>query len=113
MTSGITRAEVERPKLSEKDVERLCDSLMSQLGYEIIRFSQARATNQTPGIPDRKYFHAVRGRAVWFECKREGGKQSTAQRRFQLLAQLCDEDYVLGGIEELRAWHTNKKRGES
>lgn len=81
----------------------MCDSLMAQLGWTAIRFSQARATRQTLGIPDRRYYHRGRGVALWFECKKPGGKQRPAQRVFQLLAEACGETYVLGGLDELRA----------
>lgn len=85
----------------EKHVEALCDQLMAMYGYAVIRFSQPRHSMQTAGIPDRKYFGATHKDGVWFECKRPGGKQSDAQRTFQLLAEYCGETYVLGGVDDL------------
>lgn len=90
-----------RPR--EKDVERACDSLMAQLGWTTVRFSQPRRTMQTLGIPDRRYYHVARGVALWFECKRPGGRQRPAQRAFQTLVEACGERYVLGGADELAA----------
>lgn len=96
---GVTKRDLLR--VSEKDVERRCDSLMSQCGWTVIRFSQPRNTMQTGGIPDRKYYNVARGLTLWFECKRRGGKQRPAQREFQIMAEACGEVYVLGGVDEL------------
>lgn len=84
---------------TEKDVERACDLLMRALGFNAVRFSQARASMQTRGIPDRKYY---RDRfTFWFECKRQGGKQSPDQLAFQRMAEEAGELYLLGGLAEL------------
>lgn len=83
----------------EKEVEGACDRLMAILGFKIIRFSQARETRQTEGIPDRKYY---RGRyTLWLEAKRPGGKQRKDQKKFQRYAENAGEVYVLGGLEAL------------
>lgn len=100
---------------SEKQVEHAGDLLMQTLGFTVIRFSQSRATMQTPGIPDRRYMRPGRDGAnlalhyrpplrVWWEAKREAGKQSPAQRRFEMLAQSCHEDYVCDTDADLLAW---------
>jgi hypothetical protein len=88
---------------SEKDEERLADDLMAKLGYTVIRFSQARATKQTEGIPDRRYYHVERQHALWFECKAATGRQRPAQRAFQTMCEACGETYVLGTFEVLHA----------
>lgn len=80
------------------------DELMALHGFRSIHFSQARATMQTPGIPDRKYYHRGRRLACWWEAKAEGGVQSEAQRQFQLDAEACGEVYLLGGVEALVQW---------
>lgn len=90
-------------KRSEKDEERLGDSLMQQLGYTVIRFSQPRNTMQTEGIPDRRYYHP-RFPAVWWEAKRVGGTQRKAQAAFEDIAEACDEVYVLGPFACLEAY---------
>jgi len=82
----------------EKKVEAACDRLMASLGYTAIRFSQARATMQTPGIPDRKYYREKH--TFWFEAK-AATKQSYHQKCFEHLARQAGEDYVLGGVPEL------------
>jgi hypothetical protein len=86
---------------TEKQVEHMGDRLMVTMGWEAVRFSQARATQQSPGIPDRKYYHRELGVTLWWEAKRPGGKQRPAQRAFQRMAEACGEVYVLGGVEEL------------
>lgn len=88
----------------EKHVELACDRLMAALGWTSIHFSQARATRQTPGIPDRKYYQ---GRfTFWLEVKRPGGKQSPHQVAFQRMCEDAGELYCLGGVDELRLFLT-------
>jgi hypothetical protein len=99
---------------TEKDVESACDRLMAAIGWTAVRFSQARATMQTPGIPTGNITAArhdqpdtILPRAVesfWFECKRDGGKQSRYQRDFQEMCETAGEHYVLGGLAELTTW---------
>lgn len=69
------------PRATEKQEMALADKAAKLLGFVVVNFSQARASKQTPGIPDRLYLHEGRGAAFWFECKREGGRVSVAQRR--------------------------------
>lgn len=93
---------------SEKQEEHLGDQLMLSLGFFVIRFSQPRNTMQTPGISDRRYMHSVRRLSVWWEAKREGGKQSEHQKQFQALIESCGEEYVVGPSETLIAWCRSK-----
>lgn len=104
MTDAITNGWAKRRlAVTEKDVERNCDSLMSKLCWDVVKFSQPRNTMQTLGIPDRKYYHVTRKLTFWFECKRPGGKQRAAQKQFQRICEACGETYVLGGLDELQA----------
>lgn len=102
-----TRVKSTKP---EKKVEAACDRLMASLGYTAVRFSMARATMQTPGIPDRKYYanFTQRGRefrhTFWFEAKAGTNIQSEYQKLFQLMVERAGEDYVCGGIPELVAY---------
>jgi hypothetical protein len=103
----------------EKVVEHAGDVFMAALGFEIIRFSQARATMQTPGIPDRRYYRRAQSRQgaagsttddwskaymLWWEAKRETGKQSEYQQEFQKLVEACGELYLVGTDEVLHDW---------
>jgi len=85
--------------LSEKDVEHQCDSLVHQCGGDVVRFSQVRASKQTPGISDRRY--RVHGVAWWFEVKRLGGRLSVAQHEFLLRELACGSVATCGGVQEL------------
>jgi hypothetical protein len=92
----------------EKEIERRGDELMLSLGFEVVKFSQPRATKQTPGIADRRYYRRPRAGggavALWWEAKSEGGKQRPDQRVFQELVEACGEVYVVGGLGILKAW---------
>lgn len=79
------------------------DQLMMLHGFQVVRFSQARASQQTEGIPDRRYYHTEWGVAIWWEAKREGGKQRPAQKRFQVMCEACGEWYVVGPLDVLQA----------
>lgn len=96
-------AQGKQPRL-EKQVEHAGDRFMANLGFIAQRFSQARATMQSPGIPDRKYYNSERGVSCWWEAKAEDGKQREAQYRFQQQAEACGEVYLLGTEEVLAAW---------
>jgi hypothetical protein len=85
----------------EKAVEARIDQLCALAGCTAIRFSQARATMQTPGVPDRLYFAPEHGLAFWVEAKAPKGRQSTAQATFEALSSLCRVPYVLGGYREV------------
>jgi hypothetical protein len=89
----------------EKTEEHWGDQFMELHGYTVIRISQTRATMQTCGIPDRKYFHPVWGHALWWEVKRQKhGRVSGAQFAFALLAKACGEEHVIGPFDALRRY---------
>lgn len=95
----------------EKSEEHDGDELMEMLGFTSIHFSQARASRQTPGIPDRLYFRPSRSRSaapvafkVWWEAKAPKGRQSAAQRSFQALAESCGDTVVVGPVSALVDW---------
>ena len=88
-------------RVSEKTVEAAVDRLCALAGCEAVRFSQARATQQSPGIPDRLYYPPVPHRPFWVEVKAEGGRQSKAQVAFQSRCAAHDERYVLGGYRDV------------
>ncbi len=95
-----------RDARTEKMVEHSGDLLMSSLGFEVVRFSQARATMQTPGIPDRLYVSIARKLGVFWEAKAWNGRQSDSQRWFQSLvtASSCSWHYVVGTDDDLTTW---------
>jgi len=89
---------------TEKQVEHSGDLLMSTLGFTVIRFSQARPTQQTPGIPDRRYYSPERKTALWWEAKRENGRQSAFQAAFQAMCESVGETYLVGTDSVLLDW---------
>ena len=93
-----------RPRVSEKVVEAAVDRLCALAGCEAVRFSQARATKQSPGIPDRLYYPPAPHRPFWVEVKADGGRQSPAQVAFQRRCEAHDERYVLGGYRDVLAY---------
>ena len=102
---------------TEKQVEHAGDELMASvfgddLDFKIVRFSQARATKQTPGIPDRRYYMPKRRMAVWWEAKTAIGRQSTFQAAFQAICEACGEEYVVGTDEALVDWLVAKRFAE-
>lgn len=74
----LSRAAV-RPTVSEKEEMARADEAAALLGFRVVRFSQPRATKQTPGIPDRLYLHPRKRAAFWWEAKSETGECSPAQ----------------------------------
>lgn len=109
--SDLTVLEIAQGLLpvGEDKEETAGDRFMGDLGYISIHFSQARASNQTPGIPDRKYYHVERRETLWWEAKAADGKQRKAQRVFQVMAERCGEVYVLGTAAVLAAWVANRR----
>jgi len=97
---------------TEKQVEATGDLLMAALGFTAIRFSQARATQQTPGIPDRRYYSPDRRAAVWWEAKTEIGLPSAFQKAFRAMCESCGEEYVIGTEEALLGWVVSKGYAE-
>ncbi|HKA65434.1 MAG TPA: hypothetical protein VKD00_06915 [Methyloceanibacter sp.] len=94
---------------TEKQVEHAGDELMASVfgddrDFKIVRLSQSRATMQTPGIPDRRYYMPKRRMAVWWEAKTAIGRQSPFQAAFQVTCEACGEEYVVGTDEVLVDW---------
>lgn len=88
----------------EKLHEHAGDKQMAALGFEVAKFSHPGRTKQTPGIPDRKYYHRARRLTLWWEAKSATGRQRPDQRNFQEMAEACGEIYVLGTDRDLFAW---------
>jgi hypothetical protein len=114
----VPRETLLKDQRSEKQVEHAGDLFMHMLGFSSVRFSQARATQQTPGIPDRRYYRAGaaaqdapgsngkldRPLSLWWEAKRAGGRQSAFQEAFQAMVERHGEVYLCGTDEVLHDW---------
>jgi hypothetical protein len=108
--ADLTVLEIARGQLapSEKQEQAMGDRLMATYRFTSIHFAQVRASMQTPGIPDRKYYREDLGFTFWWEVKAEGGKQRPAQKKFQAMCERCGEFYVLGTAAQLGAWLAEK-----
>lgn len=78
--------------------------LVRALGGHYAHNSQKRRSKVEPGISDSLIFFPRHRRFAFWEAKRVGGKQSSAQKLFQELCEACGIDYVLGPLEALEAW---------
>jgi hypothetical protein len=110
--SGISRTsdvpsadqlEAEDARL-EKEHELAGDRQLKALGFEVVKFSHPGKTKQTPGIPDRRYYHRARRIAFWWEAKSATGTQRPDQRGFQEMCDAVGDLYVLGTDQDLFAW---------
>lgn len=118
----ITSVSIEHPfrlkrdQMSDDEIGKLEDEiqqagykLLRALGFEVVHLSQKRASKQTPGVADSKFYHRVRRLSFWWEAKMERGVQSPAQREFQTMAEACGEHYVVGGLGILRTWLAGRR----
>lgn len=64
----------------EADLYEAIVRLCRLAGCDVTRLSQARASRQTPGVPDLYVRHVGVGVRLWIEVKRPGGRLSPAQQ---------------------------------
>lgn len=95
---------------SEKEIEHAIDGLMESLGCVVVRFSQPRASKQTPGIPDRLYLDERTGRWTWAEIKRATGKTTEAQDEMHRRFRACGIPVEVWRHEDdAMAWHEQRR----
>lgn len=74
-------------------------------GFAVYTLSQARASKQTPGLPDLWFVHRDRPIATWWEVKRQiGGRFSEAQIAFRIQCERCGVGYGAGDRHAAAAW---------
>lgn len=96
---------VGEPGVSEKVVQRRIFNRLKELGAAVYWMSQPRESGITPGTGDLLAF--IPGdpwRQVWIEVKAHGGRQSVAQRRFQVRCELAGIPIIVGGMAEVEAY---------
>ena len=86
-------------RVSEKTIEASVDERFELCGFRSIHFSQARASKQTPGIPDRRYVHRRMQLALWFEVKAPDGEWREDQQLFAADCEATGEPYLIGGLD--------------
>lgn len=102
---GVTAASLLGPRyhLSEKTVQHACVTLFRAAGCVVCSLSQPRRTMQAEGLADLYVLVPRRRTAFWFETKSERGRQSEAQKAFQISCEACGVLYRMGGLEEAKA----------
>ena len=98
---------VSRPRNApEKRVQKAIVDAAEALGFVVSSFSQARASKQTPGIPDLFLTHPARRFTCWVEVKAPGKKATLIQRAWHQTAReagnyvfVCDS--VAGFTDDL------------
>ena len=96
----------------EKHVQTLVRGMFHARGFVTYNLSQARATKQTPGLPDFWFAHPTRGIAGWWETKRprrsgrgcEPLRPEQARFRDECLA--AGVHHGWGGVDEAAAFLT-------
>lgn len=102
----LNRPDLDRPaklqleradNVREKEEQAYIAKLFRGFGCKVYNLSQARATKQTPGLPDLWVVHRELGLAWWFETKRAaGGRISPAQHDFAEECHLADVRHYVG-----------------
>lgn len=78
-----TAEQQRRADLLEKAEQRAIGNMARAIGCKVYNLSQARASKQSPGLPDLWITKRAIGLAFWWETKRQvGGQRSTAQMEF-------------------------------
>lgn len=94
----------EKMELAEKDVARLCDSLVSMVGgghsWVVVQTNPPHRQMQTKGVPDRRY--RVYGTCLFFELKRPDGQLTREQYEFAVAELDHDCLAACGGVDELK-----------
>lgn len=88
---------------SESAEEQLCDDFIARLTTatkkDVVQFSQAQASQQTPGVSDRRY--RIYGVAFWFEVKADDGQLTKSQHEFLLQELACGALGTCGNLADL------------
>ena len=92
----------------EKHVQKAVADLFSQVGGIVNNLSQGYrpggrrhgTTRQSKGLGDLYVQFPVKGVALWWETKRQGGTQTEDQRKFQWRNEACGVPSGCGGVPE-------------
>jgi hypothetical protein len=91
----------------EKEIQASVVKLYTAFGCDVYNLSQARASKQTPGLPDLWCFYRGidldRSFGFWHETKTPKGQQSVAQIEFEARCVSTGTLYVLGGVAAAEA----------
>lgn len=93
----------------EKAEQHRIRKLFESCGFTTYNLSQARASKQTPGLPDLWLVNPETGDALWWECKaaKPNGKPKPLrpeQSRFRDECHACLVHHGWGTLTEAMAW---------
>jgi hypothetical protein len=89
---------------TEKRIQQRIMLLLRAAGFRVFNLSQARATNQSPGLPDLLLMHPVLGVEATFEVKAPKGRVSAPQQEFSDLREKCGRRHLIGGYDVVETW---------
>jgi hypothetical protein len=91
------------PDVTWQEAQRQCYRVFESAGCTVYWLSQARRTGQTPGLPDLIVFGPPGQKwCLMWETKNGRGKQSEAQRKFQLNCDRVELPYYAGSARMAR-----------
>ncbi|MFN7341536.1 MAG: hypothetical protein ACK5VI_10715 [Opitutia bacterium] len=100
------------PPPLEKNEQTEITKLLRLIGAKVYWLSQARHTQQTPGVPDLFAFVKVGGEIVplWIEAKRNHRKAAERPEQivFRLLCKLAGAEHIVGTLEDVQCWLSHK-----
>lgn len=92
-----------RLKIPESQEQAEAVAYLRLRGYAVWRIGQRNAKGtQDAGVPDVVAIHPAHG-LLWYECKREGGRQSPAQHAFEAACREAGVRYICGTCRVLIA----------
>lgn len=89
---------------TEKRIQQKIMTLLRLVGFRVWNLSQARATNQSPGLPDVFAMHPTLCVEVTIEVKTPKGRASEPQREFAELRRRCARPHLIGGMDVVEGW---------
>jgi hypothetical protein len=91
--------------VDEKAEQRAVWGRFTVCGFHGYWLSQARASKQTPGLPDLWFVHRIKPVALWWETKRQvGGEHSDAQIEFAAECSRAGVGYGTGDRYHAEQW---------
>lgn len=116
--ADVSAPKAKLPAAPESKVQRALIEVLEVFGYVVYRVGQRNATGtQDPGVSDLIALCARDRLILFVEAKKVGGRQSLAQRGFQLAIEaaggyyiLADDAVVLAGVLALLRAQSTRAR---
>ncbi|HET8777957.1 MAG TPA: hypothetical protein VFN76_09890 [Candidatus Limnocylindria bacterium] len=91
--------------IDEKKEQEEVIKVFGAISFACYRISQPRATKQTPGLPDLRFFRDDIGLAVEWETKRQlGGEHTEAQVEYAAHCKACGIPHGSGDRYDAKRW---------